>query len=53
MKRPFAASVIKDGNGYASQYLEIDIAALELYFWPPQATRPPKMRLIEIEVGAA
>ena len=27
--------------------------ALELYFEPPQATRPPQVRLIEVEVGAA
>ena len=47
--------------------LEIDIAsqgateeeaienlkeALELHFEPPLATRPPKVRLIEVEVGA-
>ncbi len=51
-----------------SQCLEIDIAsqgkteeeaianlkeALELHFEPPQATRPPKLRTIEVEVGAA
>jgi predicted RNase H-like HicB family nuclease len=27
--------------------------ALELHFEAPQATRPPKFRLIEVEVGAA
>jgi predicted RNase H-like HicB family nuclease len=27
--------------------------ALELYFEPPQATRPPKLRTVEVEVGAA
>jgi predicted RNase H-like HicB family nuclease len=68
MKRPFAASVWKDGDWYVSQCLEIDVAsqgeteeealsnlkeALELYFEPPQATRPPLVRLIEVEVGAA
>ena len=26
--------------------------ALELYFEPPQARRPPKVRMIEVEVGA-
>ena len=67
MKRPFAASVWKEGDGYVSQCLEVDMAgqgeteeealsnlkeALELYFEPPQATRPPKVRLIEVEVGA-
>ena len=68
MKRPFAASVWKEGDWYVSQCLEIDVAsqgeteeealsnlkeALELYFEPPQATRPPRVRLIEVEVGAA
>ena len=68
MKRPFAASVWKEGDWYVSQCLELDVAsqgatedealsnlkeALELYFEPPQATRPPKVRLIEVEVGAA
>ena len=68
MKRPFAATVWKEDNWYVSQCLEIDIAsqgateeealenlreALELHFEPPQSTRPPKMRLIEVEVGAA
>ena len=68
MKRPFAASVWKEGDWYVSQSLEIDVAsqgeteeealsnlkeALELYFEPPQATRPPQVRLIEVEVGAA
>ena len=56
MKRPFAATVWREGNWYVSQCLEIDIAsqgateeealenlreALELHFEPPQATRPP------------
>lgn len=68
MKRPFAATVWREGSWYVSQCLEIDIAsqgeteeealtnlkeALELHFEPPQATRPPKMRTIEVEVGAA
>lgn len=68
MKRPFAATVWREGNWYVSQCLEIDIAsqgatedealenlreALELHFEPPQATRPPKVRMIEVEVGAA
>ena len=68
MKRPFAARVWKEGDWYVSQCLEIDVAsqgeteeealsnlkeALELYFEPPQATRPPRVRLIEVEVGAA
>lgn len=68
MKRPIAASVWPEGDWYVSQCLEIDVAsqgkseketldnlreALELHFEPPQATRPPKVRMIEVEVGAA
>lgn len=68
MKRPFAASVWKEGDWYVAQCLELDIAsqgeteaealtnlqeALELYFEPPDATRPPQVRLIEVEAGAA
>ena len=68
MKRPFAASVWREGEWYVAQCLELDIAsqgesedealsnlkeALELYFGPPRATRPPLVRTIEVEVGAA
>ncbi|HEY4365228.1 MAG TPA: type II toxin-antitoxin system HicB family antitoxin [Bryobacteraceae bacterium] len=68
MKRPFAATVWREGNSYIAQCLEIDIAsegeteedalanlkeALELYFEPPQATRPPRVRTVEVEVGSA
>jgi predicted RNase H-like HicB family nuclease len=68
MKRPFAASVWREGDWYVAQCLEIDVAsqgeteeealaglkeALELYFEPPKATRPPLVRTIEVEVGAA
>lgn len=67
MKRPFAATVWREGDWYVSQCLEVDVAsqgeteeealanlkeALELYFEPPTATRPPKIRTIEVEVGA-
>ncbi|MCU1260786.1 MAG: hypothetical protein JWO80_3671 [Bryobacterales bacterium] len=67
MKRPFAATVWRDGNWYVSQCLEVDIAslgeteaealanlkeALEVHFEPPQATRSPEVRVIEVEVGA-
>jgi predicted RNase H-like HicB family nuclease len=67
MKREFAATVWREGRWYVSQCLELDIAsqgesdeealanlkeALELHFEEPVATRPPKMRLIEVEVGA-
>ena len=68
MKRPFPARVWKEGDWYVSQCLEVDVAsqgeteeeahtnlkeALELYFQPPQATRPPEQPYIEVEVGAA
>ena len=68
MKRSFAASVWREGRWFVSQCLEVDVAsqgateqealenlreALELHFEPPQATRPPKVRTIEVEVGAA
>jgi predicted RNase H-like HicB family nuclease len=68
MKRPFAARVWREGEWYVAQCLEIDLAsqgeteeealsglkeALELYFEPPRATRPPLLRTIEVEVGAA
>jgi len=68
MKRPFAATVWQEGKWYVSQCLELDIAsqgeneaealanlkeALELHFEPPHATRPPEVRTIEVEVGAA
>lgn len=62
MKRPFAASVWREGNWFVAQCLELDIAsqgetesealanlkeALDLYFEPPQPTRPPQIRRIE------
>lgn len=68
MKRPFSATVWREGTWYVSQCLEVDVAsqgeseeealanlkeALELHFEPPQATRPPSVRKIEVEVGAA
>jgi predicted RNase H-like HicB family nuclease len=68
MKRPFAAAVWCEGKWYVSQCLEVDVAsqgeseeealanlkeALELHFEHPQASRPPKVRTIEVEVGAA
>jgi predicted RNase H-like HicB family nuclease len=68
MKRPFTASIWREGEWYVSQCLEVDIAsqgkteeealanlkeALELYFEPPNATRPPQLRTIEVEVGSA
>ena len=68
MKRPFTASVWREGNWYVSQCLEVDVAsqgdteeealanlkeALELHFEPPRATQLLKVRTIEVEVGAA
>jgi predicted RNase H-like HicB family nuclease len=63
MKRSFAASVWREGDGYVSQCLEVDVAsqgeteeealanlkeALDLHFEPPQATRLPEVRTIEV-----
>ncbi len=68
MKRPFSATVWKEGQWYVAQCLDIDIAsqgdteeealsnlkeALELHLEPPLATRPAEIRIIEVEVGAA
>lgn len=68
MKRPFAATVWREGKWYVSQCLELDVAsqgeteeealanlkeALELHFEPPRATRRPEVRTIEVEGGAA
>ena len=67
IKRPFAATVWREGDWYVSQCLEVDVAsqgeseekalanlreALELHFEPPTATRAPKVSMIEVEVGA-
>jgi predicted RNase H-like HicB family nuclease len=66
MKRPFAATVWREGDWYVSQCLELDIAsqgeteeealanlkeAIELHFEEPRATRPPQTRTVEVEVG--
>ncbi len=68
MKRPFSATVWREGDWYVAQCLEIDVAsqgetedealanlkeALELHFEPPTPTRPAAIRMIEVEVGAA
>jgi predicted RNase H-like HicB family nuclease len=68
MKRPFAATVWREGKWFVAQCLEVDVAsqgeteaealanlkeALELHFEPPCATRPPQVRSVEVEVGAA
>lgn len=68
MMRSFAATVWREGSWFVSQCLEVDVAsqgrteeealtnlkeALELYFEAPQATRPPRVRMVEVEIGAA
>jgi len=68
MKRLFSATVSREGDWYVSQCLQLDIAsqgeteeealanlkeALELHFERPQSTLLPKIRTIEVEVGAA
>jgi predicted RNase H-like HicB family nuclease len=67
MKRPFVATVWREGDWYVSQCIELDLAsqgetqdealanlkeALELHFEPPNANRAPQVRTIEVEVGA-
>lgn len=65
MVRPFAATVWREGKWYVPQCLEVDVAgqgeteealanlkqALELHFEPPQATRPPGVRMIGRKLG--
>ena len=66
MKRPFAATVRREGKWYVSRCLEVDVAsqgeteqealanlkeALELHFEPPQATHPPMLRTVEVEAA--
>jgi predicted RNase H-like HicB family nuclease len=68
MNHPFAATVWREGKWYVSQCLEVDVAsrgdseeealanleeALELHFATPQATRPPAVRMIQVEVDPA
>ncbi len=62
MKRPFSATVWKEGDSFVAQCLDVDIAsqgateeealinlkeALELHFDPPMPTRPAEIRTIE------
>ena len=66
MKRPFAATVWREGNWYVSQCLEVDVAsqgeteaealanlqeALDLHFEPPHATGPPDVYPIRVADG--
>ena len=68
MKREFTASVWKEGDWFVSQCLEVDVAsqgeteaeamanlqeALALHFEPPRATVVPRVRTIEVDVGAS
>jgi predicted RNase H-like HicB family nuclease len=68
MKRPFSATVWREGEWFVSQCLEMDVAsqglsegealanlreALEFHFEDPVATNPPVVRRFEVEVGAA
>ena len=67
MKQRFNATVWKEGSWYVTQCLEVDVAsqgeteeealvnlreALELHFEEPRATIAPKLRQIEVEIGA-
>ena len=67
MKRPFAATVWREGKWYVSQCLEVDIAsqgeseeealanlkeAMELHFGLRQSTRLPRAGTSQVEVGA-
>jgi len=67
VKRKFTASVWREGDWYVAQCLEVDVAsqgrteaealknlkeALALYFEPPTPTEPPRIREVEVELGA-
>ena len=68
MKRIFTASVVREGDWFVAQCLEVDIAsqgeteadalhslaeAIALHFTPPIATVLPDLHPIEVEIGAA
>ena len=68
MKRVLTASIVREGDWYVAQCLEVDVAsqgeteaaavanlkeALELHFEPPVATLHPMLRSVEVEIGAA
>jgi predicted RNase H-like HicB family nuclease len=68
MKRTFSASIVREGEWYVAQCLEVDVAsqgeseaealanlreALELYFEEPQSTSMPRIEKIEVELGTA
>lgn len=66
MTRDFNAAIVKEGEWYVAQCLEVDVAsqgrseaealenlndALRLHFTPPVATVLPKVRRIELELA--
>ncbi len=68
MKRTFSATVWQEGDWFVAQCLEIDVAsqsaseeealinlrkALELHLAPPSGNPKPRIREIEVEIGAA
>ena len=68
MKREFSASILKEGDWYLAQCLEVDVAsqgetenvalenlreALELHFDPPRATIAPRVKRVEADIDAA
>lgn len=68
MKRRFSASIVRDGEWFVAQCLDVDVVsqgktpeealanlkeALELYFEPPVATPLPEVYNVEVEIGAA
>jgi len=67
MKRQFSASILKEGDWYLAQCLEVDVAsqgetenvalenlreALELHFDPPRATIAPRVKRVEADIDA-
>ena len=67
MKRQFKAVVTQEGDWFIAQCLEVDVAsqgetedealqnlreALGLYFEDPVATVDPRIRTVELEIGA-
>ncbi len=67
MKRQFKAVVTQEDDWFIAQCLEVDVAsqgeteeealtnlqeALELYFEDPVATVEPRIRTVEVEIGA-
>ena len=68
MKRTLTASLVREGDWYVAQCLEVDVASqgetpdeaqanlresLEFHFEPPTSTVLPEVRSIEVEVGPA